>query len=108
MSIAGDILNRGMEILVATHSMETVTVAGTNYSCFVMESTVGNDYELGGFTSQDMHRLAIPRSLITTIPTEGNAVTFRSTSYRVQSVQRDDAESAIVITVAPTTKRGNS
>ena len=108
MSIAGTILNRGMEILVATHSMETVTIAGTPYACFVMESTVGNDYELGGFTNQDMHRLAIPRSLITTIPTEGNLAAFRSTNYRVQSVQRDDAESSIVITIAPVTKRGNS
>jgi hypothetical protein len=108
MSIAGDMLNAGMTVLVNHHSMESVTIAGTAYDCFVMASVIGTDYELGGFTNQDSHQLAIPRSLITSIPTEGAAVTFRSTSYRVARVQRDDAEAAIVVQIVATTSKGQT
>ena len=108
MSIAGDMLNQGMTVLVNHHSMESVTIAGTAYDCFVMSSVVGTDYEIGGFTNQDSHQLAIPRSLISSIPAEGAAVTFRSTSYVVSRVQRDDAEAPIVVTIESRKGKGLS
>ena len=108
MSIAGDLLTDGVALLVATHSMETVTIAGTGYSAFVMESIPATDFDFGGFNSQDFHRVAIPRSLISTIPSEGDAITFRSTVYRIMRVERDDAESPILLEFGPTTSKAQS
>ena len=105
MSLAGNILDAGMALLVATHSMETVTIAGTGYSAFVMESVPGTDFDLGGNTAQDLHRIAIPRSSISVIPSEGTAATFRSVAYVISRIERDDAESSIVLVLEPATSK---
>lgn len=109
MSLAGDILTAGEALLYATHSTEAVTIAGTTYNGFVMESTPGSDLDLGGFTDQSLRRIAIPRVQVSSIPAEGAAVTFRSVSgLTVFRVQDDDAEAPIVVEFgSPTSKRAS-
>ena len=108
MSIAGDILIAGEAVLVATHSMESVTIAGTVYSCFVMESTIGDDFGMGGYTKEDFHRVAIPRNLIAVIPAEGDAAILRGVTMSVIRIQRDDAEAPIVLDIGPTSSKRQS
>ena len=103
MSSAGAILLAGDAILFATHSVETITILGTPYSGFVMESSAGTDLQMGGFAAQDFHRIAIPRASIGIIPEEGDAVTFRSQTLYVMRVTRDDAEAPIVLEFGPLT-----
>jgi hypothetical protein len=105
MSAAGDILTAGDAVLVANHSTETVTIAGTPYQAFVMESAAGTDLEYGGFHAQDFHRMAITRAQIAVIPVEGDPVVFRGQTLYISRVTRDDAEAPIVIEVGPVTSK---
>ena len=108
MSSAGDILLAGDAVLLATHSTESVTILGTPYSCFVMDSSNADDLVSGGFSPQDMHRAAIPRAIISLIPSEGDVVTFRSQQLRILSVRRDDAEAPIVLELGSETSSKRS
>ena len=90
---------------MATHSMETVTISGTDYSAFVKQSTIGDDLMMGGFSKEDFHQVAIPRANITVIPSEGDPVTFRSQTFVIAKLTRDDAEALIVLDLAPPTSR---
>jgi hypothetical protein len=103
MSAAGDMLLAGDALLLSTHSTETITIAGTPYTGFVMESSLGTYLEYGGFAAQDFHRIAIPRANITTIPSEGATVTFRAQTLYIIRVTRDDAEAPIVLEIGPET-----
>ena len=73
-----------------------------------MESTAGTDLEMGGFMARDFHRVAIPRASITSIPSEGDAVTFRAQTLYISRVTQDDAEAPVVLEFGPLTSNKQS
>ena len=75
----------------------SITISGTTYSCHAFTVFNGTDLELGGLTNTDFIRVVIDRADISTIPTEGTAVTFRSTSYRISTVQRDQPGAPLIL-----------
>ena len=77
--------------------VENITISGTTYSCHAFTVFNGTDLELGGLTNTDFIRVVIDRADISTIPTEGTAVTFRSTSYRISTVQRDQPGAPLIL-----------
>jgi hypothetical protein len=79
--------------------VENITIGGTTYSCHAFSVVTGTDLDLGGLTNADMVRVVIDRADISTIPAEGAAVTFRSTSYRVARVQRDQPGAPLILDI---------
>jgi hypothetical protein len=80
---------------------------GDAVNVFVLSSVPGTDYEVGGFTDQSIHRLAIDRAN-GIIPAEGSAVTFRGSEYVVSRVQRDDLGMPVIVEMTSTAGRGLS
>lgn len=82
---------------------ETIVIGGTPYTGHAFSSVNGTDLELGGLTRQDLIRVALDRFEVdnATMPTEGQAVTFRGiTTYRVARVQRDQPGAPVIVDIA--------
>lgn len=87
--------------------VETVVIGGTSYSAHCFSATEGTDLSLGGFTNENLMRVVLDRADVSTMPTEGMAVTFRSvTTYRVSRVQRDQPGAPIIVDIAHEAGRG--
>jgi len=78
---------------------ETITIDGVDYQCLLLENRQGSQWDIGGEVPQKSLQVSIERSGISTMPTEGLAVTFRSTSYRVGEVDQSDASSSVIIEI---------
>ncbi len=86
--------------------VETVTIGGTSYSGHAFSATEGTDLELGGLSNENVTRIVLDRADVSTMPTEGMAVTFRSVStYRVARVQRDQPGAPVIVDIVDETGR---
>lgn len=89
--------------------VETVVIGGTSYSGHAFSATEGTDIELGGLSPENFTRIILDRADVSTIPTEGAAVTFRGTStYRVARVQRDQPGAPIIVDIRDEAGRGGA
>ncbi len=98
-------INSNLVILCHTFAdlpLESAILNGTSFSCFALDSTEGTDHSLGGFANEDTHRLAISRRQILSsfLPVEGQPALFRSGTYSVARVERNDAGACAIITIA--------
>jgi hypothetical protein len=90
---------------------EAVTIGSSELQAFVLSSVPGTDYEVGGFTNQDTHRLAFDRADIISegiTPAEGSTLVFRSVTYYVSRVQRDDMGMPYIVEITSAAGRGLS
>jgi len=78
---------------------ESVTIGGITYGALVMNLEGGSNWGEGGEVLEKTVRIAINRSDITTIPSEGDTATFRSATYKVGTVDEDDTAASIIVNI---------
>lgn len=107
-------VNSNLVILCFTFSdlpTESVLLGPTTYQCYVLDSTEGTDMQLGGLSTEDLHRVAIARHsfpLPNALPVEGQRVTFRGTDYGCVKVDRGDGGMPVILDLAATTSKNQS
>jgi hypothetical protein len=88
---------------------ESITIGGTAYTCHAFSSIDGTDLDLGGLTNSNVIRIVLDRADVSSMPTEGAAVTFRSVStYRVARVQRDFPGAPVILDIMDEASRGQT
>lgn len=97
MGLSESQLKSDQAVVFSDFPTETATISGTSYSVLVLDNQLGSDWSMGGETITRSIRIAIERSKVSTIPSEGDAATFRSVSYRVGNVESDDLSASITI-----------
>lgn len=84
--------------------VESITIGGNAYNCHAFSAVQGTDLALGGLTDESVIRVALDRADVSTMPAEGDAVTFRTVStYRVKSVQRDQPGAPVIVDIVDET-----
>lgn len=85
--------------------LEALDIEGTAYQALVLQWREGNSQEFGGEFSNIVCKLAIERSTVATMPTQGQTATFRGNSYRVGEVDSSDAGASVTIDLGELTSK---
>lgn len=78
---------------------EELIIDGQTYTALVVDNTEGLGWDMGGNTPVKTIRVAVERSTMPTLPTQGDLAQFRGVDHRVGQIERDDAAASVHLTL---------